>query len=253
MVFCFPARSTGFYFGLWPLNRLYSGRFTAYDLLGSFIHCSPVFGMALSSPPPSNPMRDIGLLPVVHSTYLAPGGDYSCLAFTHRPECRNGAHDNEVRALISRLAHESFDLVEAASQGILLARGCSPECRFDRATTIGLYHRFHSSSGSGTESYAPPSSLPSSQLTRSGSEPPPASDPMVPSSSWPSLPPSSSFLVSPLSQELPLAKIPLPPAVAAAARFPTQPTNYGSTPDFRNALLSQIMTKQGRFHMTNSY
>jgi len=128
--------------------------------------------MALSSPPPSNPMRDIGLLPVVHSTYLAPGGNYSCLAFTHRPECRNGAHDNEVRALISRLAHESFDLVEAASQGILLARGCSPECRFDRATTIGLYHRFHSSSGSGAESYAPPSSLPSSQLTPSGSEPP---------------------------------------------------------------------------------
>jgi len=47
--------------------------------------------------------------------------------------------------------------------------------------------------------------------------------------------------------------IPLPPAAAATARFPTQPTNYGSTPDFRDALSSgERRLYDGKFRLDAS-
>ena len=133
---------------------------------------------------------DRGLVPVVRLTYAAPGGDYSRLQFSHREGCSNDTLDfaDEVRHILCSLNPRSFDLVENLCVGILAARGCdtspitSLECHLDRTTTLGFYTRFHSVEGS-SQSFQPSGSQLVSTYTPSTM----ASDPMVPSASWPTI------------------------------------------------------------------
>jgi len=116
----------------------------------------------------------------------------------------------------------SFGEVETALQGALLARGCALACRFDRNSTMGFYTHFHTPENSSQE-FSPSSSVFASQLTSSGSALTPlASDPMVPSSSWPALAPSTGAPSPTLS--------PVKLVGVAAQPLPSSETNYGSAP-----------------------
>ena len=132
-----------------------------------------------------------GLIPAVKLSYAAPGGAYRGLHFEHVSGCRNESlfFTSEVRAIIAHLDLRSFDSVESVCTGIMAARGCcitgdtfSARCHVDRTTTLGFYTRFHSPEGS-SQSFAPSSS----QVVSSDFHSTMASDPMVPSASWPSI------------------------------------------------------------------
>ena len=151
------------------------------------------------APPPSCPHSLVrravtagerGLVPVHGFSYAAPGGDYTGLCIVHVGGCRNddSDFDDEVRHIVSGLDLRSFDAVEKVCFGILAARGCeslavaAAGCHVDRTTSLGFYARFHSPEGP-SQSFAPSSSRVVSldfHLTM-------ASDPMVPSASWPSI------------------------------------------------------------------
>jgi len=168
------------------------------------------------------PSGERGLVPAVRLTYAAPGGDYSRLMFIHVAGCPNGTEsfDAEMRGLVARLGLRSFGEVETAICGALLARGCALGCGFDRNTTMGFYTRFHTPEGSSQE-FSPSSHDVASQLTSSGSALSPlASDPMVPSSSWPSLAPSTGA-PSPSPSPVKLVGV-------SAPALPSSSTNYGS-------------------------
>jgi len=132
-----------------------------------------------------------GLIPAVKLSYAAPGGAYQGLHFEHVSGCRNESlfFTSEVRAIVAHLDLRSFDSVETVCTGIMAARGCciagdtsSARCHVDRTTSLGFYARFHTPEGS-SQSFAPSSSCVVSSdfhLTM-------ASDPMVPSASWPSI------------------------------------------------------------------
>jgi len=131
-----------------------------------------------------------GLVPVHGFSYAAPGGDYRGLHIVHVEGCRNdnSDFDDEVRHIVSGLDLRTFDAVEKLCFGILAARGCeslavaAAGCHVDRTTSLGFYARFHSPEGS-SQSFAPSGS----QVVSSDFHSTMASDPMVPSASWPSI------------------------------------------------------------------
>jgi len=132
-----------------------------------------------------------GLIPAVKLSYAAPGGAYQGLHIDHVSGCHNESlfFTSEVRAIVSHLDLGSFDSVETVCNSIMAARGCcitghtsSARCHVDRTTTLGFYTRFHSPEGS-SQSFAPSSSrVVSSDFCSTM-----ASDPIVPSASWPSI------------------------------------------------------------------
>jgi len=131
-----------------------------------------------------------GLVPVHGFSYAAPGGDYTGLCIVHVGGCRNdnSDFDDEVRHIVSGLDLRTFDAVEKVCFGILAARGCeslavaSAGCHVDRTASLGFYAHFHTSEGP-SQSFAPSSS----QIVSSDFHSTMASDPMVPSASWPSI------------------------------------------------------------------
>jgi len=168
------------------------------------------------------PSGERGLIPAVRLTYAAPGGDYSRLMFVHVAGCLNGTEDfdTELGGLIAYLGLRSFGEAETAISGALLARGCALGCGFDRNTTMGFYTRFHTPEGF-SQDFSPTSHDVASQLTCSGSALSPlASDPMVPSSSWPLLAPSTGA-PSPSPSPVKLVDVSTP-------ALPSSSTNYGT-------------------------
>jgi len=132
-----------------------------------------------------------GLIPAVKLSYAAPGGAYQGLHFVHVSGCRNESlfFTSEVRAIVAHLDLRAFDSIETVCTGIMAARGCcvtgdtsSARCHVDRTTTLCFYTRFHTPEGS-SQSFAPSSSRVVSLDFHSTM----ASDPMVPSVSWPSI------------------------------------------------------------------
>jgi len=132
-----------------------------------------------------------GLIPAVKLSYAAPGGAYQGLHIEHVSGCRNESlfFTSEVRAIVAHLDLRSFYSVESVCTGIMAARGCcitggtsTARCHVDRTSTLGLYTRFHTPEGS-SQSFA----LSDSQIVSSGFYSTMASDPMVPSASWPSI------------------------------------------------------------------
>jgi len=129
-----------------------------------------------------------GLVPVHGFSYAAPGGDYRGLHIVHVGGCRNSYldFDDEVRHIVSGLDLRTFDAVEKVCFGILAARGCeslavaSAGCHVDRTSSLGFFARFHTPEGS-SQSFAPSSS----RVVSSDFHSTMASDPMVPSASWP--------------------------------------------------------------------
>jgi len=168
------------------------------------------------------PSGECGLVPAVRLTYAAPSGDNSRLMFVHVAGCPNGTEgfDAELHGLVARLGLHSFGEVETAISGTLLAHGCALGCGFDRDTTMGFYIRFHTPEGSSQE-FSSSSHDVASQLTCSGSALSPlTSDPMVPSSSWSSLTPSTGA-PSPSPSPVKLVGVSTPV-------LPSSLTNYGS-------------------------
>jgi len=132
-----------------------------------------------------------GLIPAVKLSYTAPGGAYLGLYINHVLGCRNEFlfFTSEVRAIVGHLDLRSCDSVESVCTGIMAARGCcitgdssSARCQVDRTNTLGFYTGFHTPEGS-SQSFAPSSS----QVGSSDFASTMASDPMVPSASWPSI------------------------------------------------------------------
>jgi len=132
-----------------------------------------------------------GLIPAVKRSYAAPGGAYQGLHIEHVSGCRNESlfFTSEVRAIVAHLDLGSFDSVVSVCTGIMAARGCcitgdtsSAGCHVDSTSTLGFYARFHTPEGS-SQSFAPSSS----QVVSSDFHSTIASDPMVPSASWPSI------------------------------------------------------------------
>jgi len=132
-----------------------------------------------------------GPILAVKLSYAAPGGAYQGLHINHVSGCRNESlfFTCEVRTIVSDLNLRSFDSVETVCTGIMAARGCciagdtsSARCHVERTTTLGFYNRFHTPEGS-SQSFAPSSSQAVSLDFHSTM----ASDPMVPSASWPSV------------------------------------------------------------------
>ena len=132
-----------------------------------------------------------GLIPAVKLSYAAPGGAYQGLYFEHVSGCRNDSlfFTSDVRTIVAHLDLRSFDSVEPVCTGIMAARGCcitgdtsSARCHIDRTTSLGFYARFHTPEGS-SQSFAPSSS----RVVSSDFHSTMASDPMVPSASWPSI------------------------------------------------------------------
>jgi len=131
-----------------------------------------------------------GLIPIHGFSYAAPGGDYRGLHIVHVGGCRNddSDFDDEVRHIVSGLDLRTFDAIEKVCFGILAARGCeslavaSAGCHVDRTASLGFYARFHTPEGP-SQSFAPSSS----QIVSSDFHLTIASDPMVPSASWPSI------------------------------------------------------------------
>jgi len=160
-------------------------------------------GDSIAPPPPpprspspvrrANTAGERGLVPVHGFSYAAPGGDYRGLHIVHVLGCSNGRSgssefDDEVRHIVSGLDLRTFDAVEKVCFGILAARGCdslavaSDGCHVDRTASLGFYARFHTPEGS-SQSFASSSS----QVVSSDFCSTMASDPMVPSASWPSI------------------------------------------------------------------
>jgi len=156
-------------------------------------------GDSVAPPPPPrapSPVRravaagERGLVPVHGFSYAAPGGDYRGLHIVHVLGCANDGtnFDDEVRHIVSGLDLCTFDAVEKVCFGILAARGCdllavaSAGCHVDRTASLGFYTRFHTPEGF-SQSFAPSSS----QVVSSEFCSTMASDPMVPSASWPSI------------------------------------------------------------------
>jgi len=132
-----------------------------------------------------------GPIPAVKLSYAAPGGAYQGLHLVHVLECRNDSlfFTSEVRAIVAHLDLRAFDSVESVCTSIMGARGCcitgdtsSARCHVDRTTILGFYTRFHTPEGS-SQSFAQSSS----RVVSSDFHSTMASDPMVPSASWPSI------------------------------------------------------------------
>ena len=168
-------------------------------------------------PPPPG---EHSLVLVTRIVYAAPGGSYANMEFLHVSGCPLAAphHDAVVRDLVACMGFYDFSLVEAAANTVLLTRECSPDCRFDRGSTLGLFARQRLEDSSFSPS---PHSLNPSQLTSSGSALPPlASDSFMGSSSWSSL-------------EAPSAPSPTPSPVRLVPSVGAPPpslTNYGLAP-----------------------
>jgi len=158
-----------------------------------------MMGDSVAPPPPPrspSPVRraiaagERGLVPVHGFSYAAPGGDYCGLHIVHLGGCRNDCSDfdDEVRHIVSGPDLHTFDAVEKVCFGILAACGCeslavaSAGCHVDRTVSLGFYARFHTPEGS-SQSFAPSGSCVVSSDFHSTM----ASDPMVPSASWPSI------------------------------------------------------------------
>jgi len=132
-----------------------------------------------------------GLIPAVNLSYAAPGGAYQGLHFVHVSGCQNESlfFTSEVRAIVAHLDLRLFVSVEAVCTGVMAARGgcitgdtSFARCHIDRTSTLGFYARFHTPEGS-SQSFAPSSS----EVVSSDFHSTMASDPMVPSASWPSI------------------------------------------------------------------
>jgi len=154
--------------------------------------CSPSPALGTEIVPGRIPTSDGRcLIPAVRLAYAAPGGAYQGLHFERLSGCQNESlsFTSEVRAIVSHCDLRSFDSVETVCTGIMAARGCcitsdtsSARCHVDLTTTLGFYTRFHTPNGS-SKSFAPSRS----QVVSSDFNSTMASDPMVPSASWPSI------------------------------------------------------------------
>src|SRR5207302_1697598 len=100
------------------------------------------------------------LIPTKTRTYLAPGGDYSFLNFTHEYGCRNALapeFDDRVRRAIVTAAPATTKEVEVTVRGFLMGKDCSATCGLDKDSTTRLFLRYNSDGGS---QYTPSSDLP---------------------------------------------------------------------------------------------
>jgi len=160
---------------------------------GRFCCPPPPFSHAPSPARRATTAGERGLVPVHGLSYAALGGDYRGLHIVYVLGCSNGGSgssefDDEVRHIVSGLDLRTFDAVEKVCFGILAARGCdslavaSAGCHVDSTASLGFDGRFHSPEGF-SQSFAPSSS----RLVSSGFHSTMASDPMVPSASWPSI------------------------------------------------------------------
>src|SRR5207302_5258611 len=130
------------------------------------------------------------LIPTKTRTYLAPGGDYSFLNFTHEYGCRNALapeFDDRVRRAIVTAAPATTKEVEVTVRGFLMGKDCSATCGLDKDSTTGLFLRYNSDGGSqNTPSIdlSPPTDsqavVPESPATQA-----PLTIPTVGSSDWP--------------------------------------------------------------------
>src|SRR5205807_3723603 len=81
------------------------------------------------------------LIPTKTRTYLAPGGDYSFLNFTHEYGCRNALapeFDELVRRAVITAAPATTKEVELIVRGFLMGKDCSATCGLDKDSTTGL-------------------------------------------------------------------------------------------------------------------
>src|SRR5437868_10635950 len=91
------------------------------------------------------------LIPTKTRTYLAPGGDYSFLNFTHEYGCRNALapeFDELVRRAVITSAPATTKEVEVIVRGVLMGKDCSATCGLDKDSTTGLFLRYNSDGGS---------------------------------------------------------------------------------------------------------
>jgi len=132
-----------------------------------------------------------GLIPAVKLSYATPGGAHQGVHLEHVSGCQNESlfFTSEVRAIVSQLGLRSFNSVTTVCIGIMVACGCcitgdtsSARRDVDRTSTLGLYTRFHSPEGF-SQSFTPSSP----RVVSSNFHSTIASDPMVPSASWPSI------------------------------------------------------------------
>src|SRR5437588_2138072 len=91
------------------------------------------------------------LIPTKTRTYLAPGGDYSFLNFTHEYGCHNALapeFDELVRRAVVTAAPATIKEVEVIVRGFLMGKDCSATCGLDKDSTMGLFLRYNSDGGS---------------------------------------------------------------------------------------------------------
>src|SRR5207302_8648812 len=82
------------------------------------------------------------LIPTTMRTYLAPGGDYFFLNFTHEYGCRNALapeFDELVRRAVITAAPATRKEVEVIVRGFLMGKDCSATCGLDKDSTTGLF------------------------------------------------------------------------------------------------------------------
>src|SRR5205807_2416480 len=80
------------------------------------------------------------LIPTKTRTYLAPGGDYSFLNFTHEYGCRNALapeFDELVRRAVVTAAPATTKEVEVIVRGFLMGKDCKPHVAWTRTPPRG--------------------------------------------------------------------------------------------------------------------
>src|SRR5207302_5508067 len=91
------------------------------------------------------------LIPTKTRTYLAPGGDYSFLNFTHEYGCRNvlaPEFDELVRRAVITAAPATTKEVEVIVSGFLMWKDRSATCGLDKDSPTGLFLRYNCDRGS---------------------------------------------------------------------------------------------------------
>src|SRR5437868_849995 len=95
------------------------------------------------------------LIPTKTRTYLAPGGDYSFLNFTHEYGCRNALapeFDELVRRAVITAAPATTKEVEVIVRGFLMGKAFSATCGVDKDSSTELSLRYTSD---GVSQYTP--------------------------------------------------------------------------------------------------
>src|SRR5437868_12176266 len=132
------------------------------------------------------------LIPTKTRTYLAPGGDYSFLNFTHEYGCPTALApelDELVRRAVITSAPATTKEVEVIVRGVLMGKDCSATRGLDKDSTTGLFLRYNSDGGSQytpSIDLSPPTDsqtvVPESPATNAQAPP---TIPTVGSSDWP--------------------------------------------------------------------